>query len=211
MGITIDVESIITHSKNRYGPGERREIQEEYVRVICHSFGWENVPWEEPSETRGDVSTSASYGRYALALGMAEGSFPRLEPPEMQKFYNAPYAWLSGMQRKARYCHFLDHDEYNTFYLPVDFTPPRRLENSHLASPGHFVVGSSIQLAREISEIEEIALYYCDLFGKESRAEPESNPLSSSYTWDGVLDVCVIFRQACQESIELNLPVQLLY
>src|SRR6185369_10368607 len=72
MGITITVGSIITPmSRRRPGPKETYINQQRCVAILCGAFGWEKVPWDEPSEQKG-IDTTANYSRYALLLHLAK-------------------------------------------------------------------------------------------------------------------------------------------
>jgi hypothetical protein len=207
MGITIDVESIVPHTSWWQGPPPilkiRTKIKQVAVQEICQAFNWQAPPWPEPAEYRGATNTSASYSRYALVLSIAEGSFPVKEC----RLADLPLYALTDQERFAKFQHFLDHAEFSTFYLPLDFDKPKHLYNSE--DEEDFTVGSAVKLAQEMLELEQVVLAYIEKYGADSVADKDA--VTVKHRWSSLHDFCTTLYEACVESLELNLPVQILY
>jgi hypothetical protein len=207
MGITIDVESIVPHASWWEGPlgllPLRTKLKQVTVQEICQAFNWQTPPWSEPAEYRGAINTSVNYSRYALVLSLAEGSFPVSEC----RLADLPLYALTDQERCAKFQHFLDHAEFSTFYLPLDFDTLKHLYNSE--DEEYFTVGSAVRLAQEMLELAQIVLAYIEKYGADSVADKDA--VTIKHTWSSLHDFCTTLYEACVESLELNLPVQILY
>jgi hypothetical protein len=219
MGITIDVESMITpFSRRRPGPKETYDIQRHYVELVCDNFGWEKIPWNEPSEQRG-ISASANSSRYFLLLFLArvfqfsseealysDDSVRNLAaqvqskafmPLMSENFYDDPY---------LRFVHFLDHDVYESIYIPIDFETPRHITTVVYGGNDSISVGSSLKLGNEMEILDKLISRIIGLKGEETIVQPDSGIL---HKWADVHDLCLTFQQAARESKKLNLPIRI--
>ena len=70
MSISIDVESIITPKEKHSWPALYAH-QLFRVNKIKDIFGWENVPWEEPSNKSGLTATSSSWTTFSPLIGVS--------------------------------------------------------------------------------------------------------------------------------------------
>ncbi len=196
MGIVIVVRSITGVKPFRVG---QAKYEWEYVTQMCEYFGWQKVPWEEPSAYKAINTTSANYSRYALLMDFAfnlevHGTIsvePCDRPPNQLK----------------RFRHLLDIGPDTNFYLPLEFDLPVHLVvHSDRAWPD-FSVGSSIKLAEEMQDLKPVLAEAV----VDKGAETVVVPRHPYHKWGAVLDLCDFFLRAARESVEVNLPLWIAY
>jgi hypothetical protein len=216
MGITFDVESIITHpSRRRPGPREYYIIQQEQLKYICQVFAWNEPPWNEPSETRG-VGSSANYSRWQplldlalyLEFYMAEVSLLSSNDlielaihVEEQQNYNHPLPPI----KSAHFTHLLNQHKNTAYWLPHDFERPQFIATTILEDPGQydFSIGASLRVKQEMEQLCQT----CDMIVAVRDPQTEVG----IHTWASVQDLCHRIHEAAQESLTLNLPLQILW
>ncbi len=143
MGITVQVRSIIVPESQRrvHGPPNFSDSDYEFIREICLVFGWDKVPWDEPSDTIGTVDVSFSAKGFALLLDIAQD-----------------YLGVEGAKS------LLGGNRFTSLYLPVNFFVPIQLENYAV---GSFSIASSLGLLEDCQKLEEVVHGMIAVYGSD--------------------------------------------
>ena len=133
MGLVLLVESILVSAARRRPNGPRLEDinreKQAVIEAILHEFGWQEVPWEEPSDRAGALATSMSHATYSHLTAL----------PFMLDLDDADFP------------HLLDHDVHWTIYIPHDFETPSSFRRGSIDS---FVLASSPRLLAELTRLQ---------------------------------------------------------
>jgi len=111
MGVCLDVHSFVHQPRsNPIWPGSQAEAEwyaERWslVALLFQHFGWDKLPWQEPSESRGADRDCFQWSTYASLLALAETR----QPPHLAS---------------------RNDSQYLAVYLPIDFDAPLVLPTS---------------------------------------------------------------------------------
>lgn len=203
MSVSFHVESFIKHEVfMRRGSGNPEDfnpiftnINTSYVHAICEAFDWTQTPWPEPAPFRGETDYAMRASHSITLYYLAGGTYPN----EELRLPDAPFANLSEEQRVAKFRHLLESSGYWCNYIPVYFAEPKWFDLNGM----EFSIGSSYQLLTELNDLESILNFYMSKYPPESLIAPDS------YSWRRVRDAYDVLRSGCEESIAINLPLQI--
>lgn len=210
MGIAVDVESIIQSLSRQRPPKEWHQAMAQQVEAIRAAFGWDSIPWEEPSEHKGrfagsDGGTSFNSSTFRLLWFLAhcaarDGNFVSMADEHQYSLQDAEYAKFLHLFEIGFYSMYSSGTIDSFYYLPVDFARPIHLS----AGIGDFSIGSSIYLARELTVLESFIGKQKDALGDDTVVDPRN---SSTRTWQHMYEVCSELLDGARESQTINLPL----
>lgn len=189
--------------------------------TMCRTFGWQEPPWEEPSERHG-IDTSISATRYNVLIYIAWGIEQIGETFEAEQnldqvirvvqeargLASDEQALIALQQGCKIYPQLIGRSVQYTWYLPVDFAVPihptvniPNWDGTHFQEIPAF--GSSVRLQ---GELERLLPIIHAIIARKGKGMPISS-FHGSYTWDGIADAGETLRKAAQDSLRLNLPI----
>jgi hypothetical protein len=205
MGLSFGVESIIP-VRNRPRPPQWYVHQAFIVEQIRKRFGWEKVPWEEPSSKTGLVS-SCGLGGFTSLIGLGITIANEIDARHLT-FHQVSQRIVTE-KGSQKFPHFLCRSDYTnlimlySIYLPIEFEIPFSFVVDY---PEYIVtVGSSARLEKELTGIK----YYLNRFIKFQSEKMEY--LKFVDFWESEMRLLDLFIEGCQDSQVKNLPFQLTY
>lgn len=217
MGTSFNVESIITHPSRRSSCPESEEeyiFQQEQLTSICRLFGWSALPWNDPSEITGTSNDAKSWhlmADLALYAELYADKINTLSPHDLielainvesryKDILNTPRPPIKG----HLFTHLVYHHESTVYWLPHDFERPQLITTTMGNSRQYdFSIGSSYRLMQEMKTLCEICAGIVAV----------RDPLAAvgSRTWSDIQYLCDLIHEAAQESLTLNLPLQVFF
>jgi hypothetical protein len=188
MGVSIYVEGLVNIRM-----GLKTSISRagwNFVADICKIMGWEEIPWQEPTEVRGLV-TSRSYGTYNLLLKIALAADPN----------SPPYRLDGGIIcdcKSTVFPQLLDRDIYRNIYVPFDLAG--KIVHGESEGNTSFSLGSVVRYSQEL---DKLAPYIqADFITQAFQADE----IETARILDRVEDLVKILRVGIEDSLRLNLP-----
>jgi hypothetical protein len=159
MGICLDVESIVHIPRYpSLAPHTIYEAQWYAERwgllvLICKTFSWKKIPWDEPSTYHSAESYCCNKSKYDLLRTVACAAALN------QPFTTPDSAWAAyhAAPSSPTYRHLIERNdsEYMALYLPLDLASPIAIPST--SAWDTFTVGSAVHLKQAADALAEIS------------------------------------------------------